>query len=126
MATICITGRLPRDCEQKKTQQGTPIALFSVPYNIGYGDNKQTVWAQCAMFGTRAEKVAPYLTKGTLVQITGVPQPDAYLKDGKAKSALKVNVDQLELHGGGQDRPVVDNAPATSDGWDDGGDSIPF
>jgi len=125
MATICITGRLPRDCEQKRTQQGTAVASFTVPYDIGYGDNKQTVWAQCAMFGTRAEKVAPYLTKGTMVEITGVPQPDAYLKDGEARAALKVNVNELKLHGGGQDSPVADNAPATSDGWDRG-DDIPF
>jgi single-strand DNA-binding protein len=122
MATICITGRLPRDCEPKKLQSGTAVTEFTVPYDVGYGDKKSTVWAKCALFGTRAEKLAQYLTKGTTVMVTGVAWPEAWVKDGEAKTALKVNVSEIELHGGG-------NSQASEGSYDppqDMDDSIPF
>jgi single-strand DNA-binding protein len=127
MAVICITGSLPRDCETKRTQTGTAITEFTVPYDVGFGDRKQTVWAKCSLFGKRAETLAQYLTKGTMVMVTGTALPEAWIKDGEAKCGLKVNVSDVELHGG---KPSQDRKQSAQGSYDappsDMDDSIPF
>lgn len=93
----------------------------------GWGEKKRTQWLSCALFGDRAEKIAPYLTKGTLVEVHGTPQAEGWEKNGTVNAAIKVSVSEVKLHGGGKrDEPVADRGRATrrddlDDGWD-----IPF
>ena len=126
MATICITGRLGKDAELRALQSGTQVASFSIADDVGYGEKKTTQWIQCALFGKRAEAVAPYLTKGTVVEVVGTPTVEGWEKNGKVSATIKVTVSDVRLHGGGQkrDEPVADKGRATR-GRDDG-DSIPF
>lgn len=126
MSTIIVCGRLGKDAELRTTTSGTKVAAFSVADKIGYGDKKRTQWIKCSLFGERAEKVAPYLTKGSLVEVIGTPQTEAWIKDNKANSTIAVSVSDVRLHGGGQaEGPKTYDASATS--RDDPYDSeIPF
>lgn len=117
MATICITGRVGSDGELRKMQDGTSVLGFSIADEVGWGDRKQTNWVKCALFGKRAESVAQYVTKGSIVEVTGVPTVEAWLskKDNAPAAAIKVRVSELRLHGGSKsDRPVADSARATA------------
>jgi single-stranded DNA-binding protein len=80
------------------------------------------------MFGERAEKLLPYLTKGSLVEVVGTPSVEAWIKkgDNTAQAALKMTVSEVKLHGGNQDggkredKPVADRGRATApQGFDD-------
>lgn len=126
MSTIIVCGRLGKDAELRTTTSGTKIASFSVADDIGYGEKKRTQWIKCSLFGERAEKVVSYLTKGLMVEVIGVPQAEAWIKDDKAHGTIAITVSDVRFHGGGQkDRPVADSARATS--RDDPYDSeIPF
>ena len=125
MATICVTGRLGRDGELKSLQSGKKVLAFSVADEVGWGDKKKVQWIKCAMFGDRAEKVAPYVTKGSIVEITGIPTIETWAKDDQTHGCISVSVSELKLHGGGKsDRPVADNARATK--RDDMDSEIPF
>jgi len=116
MATLIVTGRLGRDAELKDFN-GKKCLKFSVPYDVGFGANKATVWVSASMWGDRAEKLSQYLKKGTMVEVVGTPSVRAYDKDGP-KASLDLNVSELKLHGGG------DKAKPSSDNVSD--DDIPF
>lgn len=126
MSHITVTGRLGRDAEIKTTQGGTKVLSFSIADDIGWGDKKRTQWINCALFGDRAEKLAQYMTKGTLVEVHGTPSARAWKnKDSEPQASLEVTVSEVKLHGGGsKDRPVADNARATA--RDDMDADIPF
>lgn len=119
MSTLVVTGRVGNDAETATLQSGKPVVSWSVADQQGWGDNKTTLWIKCAMFGDRAAKVAPYLTKGTLVEVVGTPHVEAWIKkaDGTAQAQIKLTVQEVKLHGGGEKReagPVADKARATS------------
>ena len=128
MSTLIVTGRVGSDAETRTLQSGKAVVSFSVADQQGWGDNKHTLWIKCAMFGDRATKVAPYLTKGALVEVIGTPSVEAWLKkgDNTAQAALKLTVSEVKLHGSikSDDKPVADKGRATS--RDDMDADIPF
>jgi single-strand DNA-binding protein len=128
MAHLICTGRLGGDAEVRTTTNGTKVVSFSLADDIGWGDKKRTQWIKCAMFGDRGPKVAPYLTKGSIVQIHGEPEAESWVKDGKAHGAIKVIVNDVKLFGGPKrdDEPVADRGRATRGHDDDMDQGIPF
>ena len=131
------TGNLGRDAEQRFAPSGTAVVSFSVGVKTGFGDKEKTTWANCAMFGKRAEAVAAYLKKGTLVGIVGeVDHRDYQDKEGQKRYSLDVRVNDLTLLGGKSDRsesapsqpkPQQRNAQgAPKASIDDMDDDIPF
>lgn len=105
MAHLIATGRIGSDAETRELQSGKKVVSFSIADDIGWGEKKRTQWLKCAMFGERAEKVAPYLTKGSIVQIHGEPESESWIKDGEARSTIKVLVNDVKLFGGASDKP---------------------
>ena len=51
----------------------------------------------CVMFGTRAEAVSRYLSKGSKVAIDGKLRYSSWEKDGQRRSKLEVIVDEIEF-----------------------------
>lgn len=105
-----FTGNLGKDSEVKYLPSGDPICTFSVGVASGYGDNKKTTWANCAIFGRQASGTLPtFLTVGTAVAISGeLTLEEWQAQDGTKKSTLKVNVIKIDLLGSSQGK----NAPA--------------
>ena len=128
-----FTGNLGKNAELKTTQAGKNVCTFSVAVTSGYGDNQKTTWANCAIFGKRAEgKLPQYLVKGQQVAISGEVQLDEWEKDGVKNKAIKVMVNSLDLIGEKKaeqqapmqqpTQPVAQPVPMT-DNFDD---DIPF
>ena len=104
-----FTGNLGKDCEMASTQNGTAVCKFSVAVKSGYGDNVKTTWANCRLFGKRAEGQLPqYLTKGQQVAISGECELAEWESNGAKNKALMINVRDLDLIGGSQNS---NNAP---------------
>ena len=103
---VIITGNLTRDAEVRRTQSGMAIASFGVAVNDRRRNGQTGEWedyanfVDCTMFGTRAEKISDYLTKGKKVAIDGKLRYSSWEKDGYKHSKLEVIVDDLELLGG--------------------------
>lgn len=102
MSTIIVTGRVGRDAELRTTQGDTKVLSFSVADDIGYGDKKKTQWLDCALFGKRAEGLAPHVTKGSLVEVIGTPSINTYESKGEHKASIQVRVLEINLKGGGK------------------------
>lgn len=78
--------RLGRDAEMKTTQSGKAVCEFTGAYDVGYGQNKQTQWVKCSLWGDRGEKVAQYLVKGSQVVVT--------LSDLRARAFINKNTNE--------------------------------
>ena len=67
MNLLTVTGNLGRDAEVKSVG-GSTVANFSVAMKSGYGQNEQTIWLDCALWGKQAEGSLPsYLVRGQKV-----------------------------------------------------------
>ena len=123
-----FTGNLGNDAEQRFTANSESVVNFSVAVKSGYGDKASTTWAKCALWGKRGEAVSQYLTKGSLVGVSGEvtlrPWKD---KEGVEKVSLEVRVNDLTLLSGrreeSESKPVE---RPVSRFTDDLPDEVPF
>lgn len=134
MKSIVIAGRLGKDAELRRTQNGDPVLGFNVAVDDGYGQNKRTLWFRCSVWGKRAEALADHLKKGSAVAVAGDLSTDEY----EGKTSLTVRVNEVTLQGGkseGQSQQRSSGAKQQSYGEQSGGsygggrdldDDIPF
>lgn len=105
MMVLTIGGRLGADATLGDAN-GTPVLNFSVACD-GWDPKareKVTTWVRVAMFGTRGEKLADHLTKGSSVMVNG----EARLSEYKGKQYLECNANQVTLMGS---KPQGDASP---------------
>jgi single-strand DNA-binding protein len=103
MKRLDIIGHLGRNAEIRTANNGELVANFSVAVSFGKGDQKQTDWFSCALWGKRSEALGQYLTTGTKVFVSGKPQLRTYQKrDNTTGAEITLTVDFIELLGGGQ------------------------
>ncbi|MBQ9954162.1 MAG: single-stranded DNA-binding protein [Eggerthellaceae bacterium] len=100
---VMISGNLTRDSELRQTGTGMHVLGFGVAVNDRRKNPQTGEWEDCpnfidcTMFGSRAEAVAKYLTKGTKVSIEGKLRWSQWERDGQKRSKLEVIVDELEF-----------------------------
>ncbi|HEX9092738.1 MAG TPA: single-stranded DNA-binding protein [Coriobacteriia bacterium] len=135
---VLLTGNLTRDAELRQTSGGMAIVKMRMAVNDRRKNSQSGQWEDVAnyvdvtMFGSRAEAVSRFLTKGKAVGIDGKlrwhewePEP------GQKRSALEVIADDLELLGGRGEgtgpRPVTEESFADAGPADTPeGEDIPF
>lgn len=105
---VNISGNLTRDPELRQTQGGMAILNIGVAVNDRRKNQQTGEWedvpnfVDCVMFGSRAEKLAQYLAKGTKVAIDGKLRYSSWEKDGARRSKLEVVVDEIEFMSRGE------------------------
>lgn len=126
-----IIGHLGRDPEMRYTQDGSPVANFSVATTEKYKDKENTEWHKVVAFGKLAEICGQYLQKGKQVYVEGRLQTRKYTgKDGVEKYSTEIIATSMQMLGGrGNDGGNGDggrsNAPAPSANGTPS-DDIPF
>ena len=128
MKTICIAGNIGKDAVTRSIGSGDKVTGWSVAVEERNGQEKRTIWFDCALWGKRGESLAPYLTKGGKVSVSG----ELSTREHEGKTYLTVRADQVTLLGGGEKRdeqserqpdnraPAGGRAPSVAD------DEIPF
>ena len=105
---VNISGNLTRDPELRVTSGGTQVLSFGVAVNDRRRNPQTGEWedypnfVDCTMFGTRAEAVKRYLSKGSKVAIEGKLRYSSWERDGQRRSKLEVIVDEIEFMSRGQ------------------------
>lgn len=129
-----FTGNVGK-ADMRYLASGDPILAFSVAVSSGYGDKKQITWANCSLFGKRAESLQQYIQKGQTVGVSGEvtlrPWTD---KEGQQRHNLEVRVNDLTLLGSrpnqesasAEPQPQSNEQSAGSSGFDDFDDDYPF
>lgn len=96
-----FTGRLGADAELRTTQSGEKVLGFRVANDVGFGERKTTQWVDCSIWGRRAESLAPHLTKGKGVVVSGEVTLREYEKrDGTRGAQMSVRVAEIDFMGG--------------------------
>jgi len=111
---VILVGRLGADPVQKETKNGLAVASFSVATSRkGREDGViQTQWHKIVAWGKQAEACATYLKKGHLVYVEGSMRSRKYeAKDGTARLAFEIHVDDVSFIGGRGVRPSRSAGP---------------
>ena len=122
-------GRLGRDPEVRYTQSGKAVSSFSIACSEKRGGEETTEWVNVVAWEKLAEIVGQYLTKGSLVFISGRMQTRKWQdKEGGTRYTTEIIARDMQMlspkgeqnsgggHGGsgGQEPPPM------------GDDSVPF
>ena len=111
---VNITGNLTRDPDLRHTSGGTAVLGIGVAVNDRRRNPQTGDWedypnfVDCTMFGTRAEAVNRFLSKGSKVAIEGKLRYSSWEKDGQKRSKLEVIVDEIEFMSRGQQPDAYD------------------
>jgi len=133
---MSFVGRVGRDGEVRYIPSGAAVLNVTVAHDVGFGDKKQTIWIDVAVWGKKAEgTLVNYLKKGQQVFVSGELSQQTYkANDGTEKTKLVLNANIIDLVGSKSDNtsqpqpqqqtPPRKNAPAMQeDGWSD---DVPF
>jgi single-strand DNA-binding protein len=91
MQFVSITGRVGGDAETRSAESST-VTNFNVAVDQGYGDNKQTNWFRCGLWGERGSKLAQYIKKGDKVAVTG----DLVIGEYNSKPQYEIRVSDVD------------------------------
>jgi single-strand DNA-binding protein len=100
---VLISGNLTRDPELRATATGMPVLGMGVAVNDRRKNQSTGEWEDypnfidCTMFGSRAESVSHYLSKGSKVAIEGKLRWSQWERDGQKRSKIEVIVDEIEF-----------------------------
>lgn len=140
MSKMFGLARLGRDAEIRTTSQGESVATLALAFSYGRkgsDGNRPTQWVDAALWGKRAEALAPYLLKGGLVSVS---LEDVHIETFEGKNGpghkLAARVVDVELASPKQagaapaprQAPAPRPAPAPSGGhgFEDMSDDVPF
>ena len=143
---ITVVGNLTADPELRYTQNGLPVANFTIastPRNFDRQTNEwkdgEALFLRASVWREFAEHVAGSLTKGMRVIAQGRLRQRSYQdRDGNNRTAIELEVDEIgpslryataqvtraQSSGGGQGRPAqVSDEPWSTPGSAAGGDA---
>lgn len=127
---IDLMGRLVRDPELRRTQNGTAVTSFTLAVERDFkseSGEKETDFIDCVAWRNTAEFVANYFTKGRMAAVSGRLQLRAWTdKEGNKRRSAEVLVDNAYF---ADSKPAAeDTAPPapTYDKITDSDDELPF
>jgi single-strand DNA-binding protein len=100
---VLISGNLTRDPELRATASGMPVLGIGVAVNDRRKNQSTGDWEDypnfidCTMFGSRAESIAGFLSKGSKVAIEGKLRWSQWEREGQKRSKLEVIIDEIEF-----------------------------
>ena len=112
-----IIGRVTKNAVINTLKKDKKFVNFLIAINDSYktkqGERKeQTTYYNCSYWINA--KIAEFLTKGTLVELSGRISSSAWIgKDGEIKSGLNFHTSNIKLHGGKQ-KTEFNNEPTAS------------
>jgi len=126
---IFLAGKVGTDAELRTLPSGKPVLNWKLVVDVGWGERATSLWIECALFGTRAEKLAPHITKGKPLSVCGTFNVRAFQTKNGPGAAVTCDVQDLELQGTRQ----ADSRSAAAQPFDDKAaasaafdDNIPF
>lgn len=115
MIAATVSGNVGSDARLGQAGD-TPVLNFSIASRRYANGEEVTDWVECSFWGSRATKVAGYVTKGKYVTVRGTIYVREYEHNGQKKFGLTCRADDLELGSGGKEtsatpRPALASGP---------------
>ena len=102
---VILIGNLGRDPEVRSTQNGTPVANFTLATNEVWTDKagarqERTEWHRIVAWGKQAEVARDYLTKGKQVFIEGALQTRQWDdREGHKRTTTEIKASRMVMLG---------------------------
>lgn len=124
---IVIMGRLSRDPELRRTQNGTPVVSFRLAVDRDFKDKatgeRSTDWIDVVAWRATAEFVSRYFTKGRVAVVDGrLQMRDWTDNDGNKRTVAEVLAEHVYFGDSNRDGDTY-SAPTTGRGAPDVGGS---
>ena len=101
---VIVSGYLTRDPELRTTAAGNPVMGFGIAVNDRRKNSQTGEWEDypnfidCTMFGTRAQSVSRFLSKGSKVALEGKFRWSQWeTNEGQKRSKIEIIVDEIEF-----------------------------
>lgn len=95
MKNLTIAGRLTKNAETRDVGSDR-VTSFSVAVDDRQGKEKGTLFFDASLWGKRGDSLAPHLTKGSSVTVSG----DLGTREHNGKTYLTIRVGDVTLQGG--------------------------
>ena len=95
MKNLTIAGRLTKNAETRDVGSDR-VTSFSVAVDDRQGKEKGTLFFDASLWGKRGDSLAPHLTKGSAVTVSG----DLGTREHNGKTYLTIRVGDVTLQGG--------------------------
>lgn len=89
MNNVSLIGRLTKDVEERRTQNGTAVVSFTLAVDRRKKEDGAD-FIPCIAWDKAAETIAKYVHKGDLFAVTGYIQVRSYEKDGRMNYVTEV------------------------------------
>lgn len=89
MNNVSLIGRLTKDVQERRTQNGTPVVSFTLAVDRRKKEDGAD-FIPCIAWDKAAETIAKYVHKGDLFGVTGHIQTRNYEKDGRMNYMTEV------------------------------------
>lgn len=89
MNNVCLIGRVTKDVQERRTQNGTPVVSFTLAVDRRKREDGAD-FIPCIAWDKTAETIAKYVHKGDLFAVTGYIQVRSYEKDGRMNYSTEV------------------------------------
>ena len=123
--SIVLMGRLTDAPDLRHTQNGTPVASFTIAVDRNTSE-KQTDFIPCVAWRQTGEFISSYFTRGSMICVQGTLQSRKYEdKAGNKRTAWEVNVDRAHFTGEKKAEAVNVEPPEFREIGDDDG-ALPF
>lgn len=120
MNNVSLIGRLTKDVEERRTQNGTPVVSFTLAVDRRKKEDGAD-FIPCIAWDKAAETIAKYVHKGDLFGVTGHIQTRSYEKDGRMNYATEVVTTSFQFleckREMSSDNPSVQNNSNSYNGW---------
>lgn len=114
---ITLAGRLVRDPELRRTQNGTAVAGFTLACERDFkseSGDREVDFIDCVAWRKTAELVSDYFTKGRMAIVSGRMQIRGWTdKDGNRRKSAEILVDNIYF---GDSKPQTEGASTEATG----------
>ena len=90
-------GNITKDLELRSTTSGKNVCEFSIAINEGYGDNQRTTYVTIVVWGTQAENIVKYCSKGSKVGVSGSLRIDKYQVNNENRYKTYILANHVEF-----------------------------
>lgn len=120
MNNVSLIGRLTKDVQERRTQNGTPVVSFTLAVDRRKKEDGAD-FINCIAWDKSAETIARYVHKGDLFGVTGHIQTRNYEKDGRMNYVTEVVTTSFQFlerkREMSSDSPSVQNNRNFDNGW---------
>lgn len=120
MNNVSLIGRLTKDVQERRTQNGTPVVSFTLAVDRRKKEDGAD-FINCIAWDKAAETIAKYVHKGDLFGVTGYIQTRNYEKDGRMVYVTEVVTTSFQFlerkREMSSDSPSGQNKSNLDNGW---------